>query len=38
VIRLLAGKRLAARLAGVGAGLDVPLVHGREDLTTNEHG
>jgi hypothetical protein len=27
VIRLFIGKRLAARLAGVGAGLNVPLVH-----------
>jgi hypothetical protein len=33
MIRLLVGKRLGARLAGVGAGLDVPLVHGRGNLT-----
>src|ERR1035441_2896746 len=32
VIRLLVGKRLAARLAGLGTGLNVPLVHElRED-------
>ena len=35
VIGLLVGKRLAARLAGVRAGLDVPLVHVRAILTTN---
>jgi hypothetical protein len=34
-ISLLVGKRLAARLAGVRAGLDVPFVHGRRNLTTN---
>jgi hypothetical protein len=34
-IRLFIGKRLAARFAGVRAGLNVPLVHGRENLTTN---
>jgi hypothetical protein len=36
VQRLPVGKRLAARLAGVGARLDVPLVHGQGNLTTNE--
>jgi hypothetical protein len=36
VIRLLAGKRLRARLARRGAGLNVPLVHERRHLTTNE--
>jgi len=35
VIRLFVGKRLAAGLAGMGAGLNVPLVHGRGNLTTN---
>jgi len=37
VIRLFVGKGLSARLAGVGAGLYVPLVHERIHLTTNEH-
>jgi hypothetical protein len=32
------GKIFAAGFAGVGAGLDVPFVHGRENLTTNGHG
>jgi hypothetical protein len=35
MIRLLIGKRLAARLADGRAGLNVPLVHGRGNLTTN---
>jgi hypothetical protein len=35
VQRLLVGKRPGARLARRCAGLDVPLVHGRGDLTTN---
>ena len=35
VIRLPVGKRLAAGLAAVGAGLNVPLVHEHPNLTTN---
>jgi hypothetical protein len=38
VERLPVGERLGARLTGVGAGLDVPLIHGRGNLTTNGHG
>jgi hypothetical protein len=36
VQHLLVGKRLRARLTGRGAGLNVPIVHGHGNLTTNE--